>query len=273
MYYKFKLPFAFILSLFLLASCQSDTDSLTVEDTVDNFGESRGGPRGGGGGGGNGGDGPVTQLRHDIATDWMNLFIQLDRYATGMRPNATARAIAYIGLAAYETALPGMRDYKSNQDHLLGLILQRPDNERDIKYELALNAAYADVIDHFLLHLPTNQRNQIETFEQSNFQSLSQQANNREIEASLEWGSYIAEEIIAYSVKQIQKQRPRFLNPNPSRMSLRVAMATGLILLMQNVHCSHTGNPFAHLLFHHRRQVQFHQPLIMRILEAIILSK
>ena len=214
MYYKFKLPFAFLLSLLLMTSCGNETDNLiTDETTIDNFGERRGGPRGGGNG--NDGDGPVTQMSHTIATDWMNLFIELDRYATGMRPNATARAIAYIGLAAYETAIPGMRDYRSNENRLDGLNLDRPGNERDIKYALALNAAYADVIDHFLLHLPADKRNQIEDFEQTNFQALSQQANNREIEASLEWGSYVAGEIIAYSQTDAEAEA-QVLEPQPT---------------------------------------------------------
>ena len=55
----------------------------------------------------------------NLVQQWSDVFLELDRYATGMRPNATARAIAYINLAAYEVAIPflmattlTLRDYQ-----------------------------------------------------------------------------------------------------------------------------------------------------------------
>ena len=57
----------------------------------------------------------VAELSPEVLTQWTDLYLELDRFATGMRPNASARAIAYINLAAYEVAVSGMSEYGSNE--------------------------------------------------------------------------------------------------------------------------------------------------------------
>jgi len=56
----------------------------------------------------------ITKLDNDILKDWTDMLLSIEQYATGMRPNAATRSLAYIYLTAYETAVPGMRDYESN---------------------------------------------------------------------------------------------------------------------------------------------------------------
>ena len=59
---------------------------------------------------------PITN-EVDIITKWNDLFLILDRYSTGMRPNATSRSIAYINLAAYETVVANQRGYNSMSNY------------------------------------------------------------------------------------------------------------------------------------------------------------
>ena len=47
-----------------------------------------------------------------VAYQWTDLLLTLERYSSG-RPNASARSMAYIYLAAYETIAPGSDTYRS----------------------------------------------------------------------------------------------------------------------------------------------------------------
>ena len=143
---------------------------------------------------------PVRALDNDILEDWTVFLLELERYAAGMRPNASARALAYIYLTAYETAIPGMRNYNSNSRRLEGLDLAPLSRGKEIDHELALNTAFAIAIDHFLINLPSDLEDQIQVFQNENEIALSQTLASAVVEDSKNWGSYIAEEIIAYSL-------------------------------------------------------------------------
>jgi len=95
----------------------------------------------------------ASELSADILTAWTDVILQTECFAAGMRPNGSARALAYIYLAAYETAQPGMPGYRSHAGRLDDLRLI-PDQFTDqLDVELALNTCLADVADHFLINV------------------------------------------------------------------------------------------------------------------------
>ncbi|MBT8190058.1 MAG: hypothetical protein KJO29_06485, partial [Bacteroidia bacterium] len=198
--YRFRLLVCMVLVSFLSVSCSDDSGTEIADSFSDNEGsvlddaEARRGR-----GGSNGSGIEVSRIDSDILQDWMSLFLELDRYAYGMRPNATARALAYINMGAYETALPGMPDFVSNDRLIQGLRIDRRVNNRNLNYELALNAAYADLFDHFILNLPSAEESKIAQLEDQIFNELSQNISNRDIDESLSWGTSVASQIIAYS--------------------------------------------------------------------------
>ena len=153
-------------------------------------------------------------MNNKILTDWNDLFLKLDRYAYGMRPNATARAIAYINLAGYETAVPMMRDFKSNSQNLEGLDIERREVPRNFNLELALNACYADVLDHFMMNVSNNVKDEIEELELVKEEELSRGVQQRVIRDSREWGAYVAQTIIAYSQTDLAAEE-QILEPQP----------------------------------------------------------
>ena len=146
--------------------------------------------------------------------EWSDVFLKLDRYATGMRPNATARAIAYINLAAYEVAAPFMDRYESQSRRLQGLRINDRERDRDTKLLVALNSAYADVLDHFLINVPSNVKGIISTSESSNASLLSDGLSPSEIQSSEEWGAYVASQIIEYSQTDTEAEE-QILFPQP----------------------------------------------------------
>ena len=141
----------------------------------------------------------VANIDNDILYQWTGLMLELERYASGMRPNATARALAYIYLATYETAVPGMQNYVSNADRLEGLRIRNDERSNNINWELALNKCLSEVLDHFLLNIPDDLNRKINTLEREIEADLSANLSERLVRNSKEWGDYIAEQVIAYS--------------------------------------------------------------------------
>ena len=206
----------------LITSCSED-DALETQDFTpgeENAEFRRGGDRGGGQGGDQ--DGPQGDDPRDpretqdasVVMAWNDLFLELDRYATGMRPNATARALAYIHLAAYETAVPGLSGFESNEDHIRGLRIRGNIDRRDLDLNLALNAAYSKVLDHFLINLPDNLRSNIGTLEQNLHELYLQNAPGNSVDNSLEWGMSVAEQIIEFSQTDGEAEE-QILSPQP----------------------------------------------------------
>ncbi len=227
--YRFKLLFLIACLGFLFQSCSEEETQLELEGNLtEELLEARKGRPGGGGPGGNpngtGGANTISAAQYDSETlsDWLDLFIELDRYATGMRPNATARALAYINMAAYETALPKMPNYISNSEMLQGLRMERTANADNINVEIALNVCYADVIDHFLLHLPTNKRAKISENESGLKLLLEIGVPDRVIADSETWGRSVARQIIAFSQTDRQAER-QILEPQPASYEPPVA--------------------------------------------------
>lgn len=230
-----KLKFLCLLSFlsFLVVSCSKETEDIVSENSIANTqqqgnnGQNNNGPNNNGPGNNNGnnnngpnnnqGNGPTTlaaEIDNTITIEWMNLFLEIERYAGGMRPNASARAIAYINLAAYETAVPAMPDYVSNSRQLQGLNIQDNINEENIDWEVALNACYADVLSHFLLNVPAEHAAKISTLEEDFEEELVGDISNQSFNQSKDWGKRVARQIIRYSQSD-EDAEEQVLEPQP----------------------------------------------------------
>lgn len=219
-YNRIKLTLAITLLALLTQSCSDDDTLVSSEDLVSTQlqrGGSQGNRDGRQDGRQNGRDdkseNEVSKISSEVTLAWSNLFLELDRYVTGMRPTSTARAIAYINLAAYETAVPGMTGFQSTDSSIPGLRIN--DNRtRGIDYELALNACYADVMDHFLITMPDNYRAMIASLETATEESLLDSLNQDVLEASQNWGATVASQIIAFSQTDSEAEA-QILEPQP----------------------------------------------------------
>lgn len=185
-------------------SCSEEAN--LIEESTEEF---KGGNHGGNNKGKN-----VASINNQIINDWTDLMLELERYAGGMRPNASARALAYIHLATYETALPGMRDIESNTKRLDGLNIDKKEAPRNLHWEIALNACYADVINHFLINVPDQMKPQIAELEEEKEDKLSKKVSNKLVEDSKQWGAYVAEQVIEYSQTDDEAEK-QILEPQP----------------------------------------------------------
>ncbi|CAM4403806.1 vanadium-dependent haloperoxidase [Zobellia nedashkovskayae] len=149
-----------------------------------------------------------------LITDWNELWLVLDRYTEGLRPNTTARGLAYIHLAGYETAVADMDGYGSNAERLQGLNINTNQRADNVDRNLALNVCYALVLDHFMFSVSNNAKAGISTLENEKEDELSEGLSEEEIENSIAWGTLIAESVIDYSLTDNDAETQQ-IDPNP----------------------------------------------------------
>jgi hypothetical protein len=94
--------------------------------------------------------GLVKDFDNSVVWEWNELFLLIDKDALGYRPGPGPRALAYMGLAAYETCVPGMPAFNSLKNQW-GTDLKIPNFEKDAKihWPTALNASYAFLMQRF----------------------------------------------------------------------------------------------------------------------------
>jgi hypothetical protein len=157
----------------------------------------------------------VSQQSNNIAWEWSELYLTIERDLPGFRPAPTCRAMAYINMGAFETAVPGMEHYRS----LTNVIQDFPSttltyDPSQIDWSIALNAYYARTFSFFLFNASQAQRFEIERLESSQLAKLSQDVPQGIVNASIEWGQKVANTIITYSetdregATQVRNGRP-----------------------------------------------------------------
>lgn len=157
----------------------------------------------------------ATVLSPSLAGEWTDLLLASERHARRLRPNGSARALAYIYLAAYETARPSMDGYRSTTRSLQGLRIEQGELDRgNLAVELALNACFADVISHFLVNLPPEYADDLLAFESAQREDLSVGVSETAIAEAEEWGTYVARQVIAYSQTDTEAEE-QLLDPQP----------------------------------------------------------
>lgn len=101
----------------------------------------------------------TAHYNSNVMSEWINLYMDVEKDLAGFRPAPTSRALAYIWMAAYEAGLPGMPEFVSNDTKLTGLVV--PDLPKDkLKYDwnVAVNAALAKSTEYFMHSANADQR-------------------------------------------------------------------------------------------------------------------
>jgi len=135
----------------------------------------------------------------NLITEWNDLWLEIDRHAYGMRPTSTSRSLAYIHLAAYETAVVNMEGFTSNENRFDNFTIDVTQRATNVNLNVALNTCYALVFEHFMINVATTMDTRIEQLKSLNETELFLGLSTSEIENSMAWGTYVANQVIAYS--------------------------------------------------------------------------
>ena len=196
----------------LLVSCSEDenlvTEELSIESRTDNIDDiqdlSRDKKK----------HDEIAKLDNDVLKDWTDMLLSIEKYSTGMRPNATARALAYIYMTSYEVAVPGMKDYESNARRLSGLKIRDNISLRDVNFEIALSEALSIAIEHFIYNLPEEHSQSLDAFAEQKLEELSAGEPDKVIENSTRWARHVANKVIEYSQTDTEAEE-QILEPQP----------------------------------------------------------
>lgn len=146
---------------------------------------------------------PVTELTesydHEVVLKWNNLLLEVERFTPGYLPPVSARSFAYIGLAVYETAVPGMPDYKSLGGYYNGLKLPVIDASKSYHYPAALNSAYATMIEKLYPTVPAAQLSQVIALENYFNKKYEAELSPELYGNSTAWGKSVANAVYTWS--------------------------------------------------------------------------
>ena len=90
----------------------------------------------------------VEDYPYEVAYEWNELFLEVEQYAAGYRPGPAPRALAYLGLAAYEACIEGMPEYNSLRQEY-GLDLPQVEANAEYHWPTVINASYAFLMTKF----------------------------------------------------------------------------------------------------------------------------
>lgn len=147
--------------------------------------------------------------------EWNELIIEMDRFSPGYRPPAASRAFAYIGLAVYESVVPGMPEYRSLADEFTGLVIPEIDQTRIYHWPACANSTYAQIIRKFYPHISEGDKAKINWLENKYKNQFSDQIPGDVFNRSHNFGLAIADAIFDYSATDTYGHEA-YLNPRPA---------------------------------------------------------
>lgn len=130
-----------------------------------------------------------------IVVEWHDFFLKLDRFTEGYRPPISARAIAYMEMAAYESGRKGCHGQHSLKRFFPEIALPQRPSQQDFRPELALNAAYAQIIRLLFPHAPAALRMELDQIEKK----IAANWQNIPAEISVNYGQSVANAIFNWS--------------------------------------------------------------------------
>jgi PAP2 superfamily len=173
-----KLGTLFVLLLLAASSCVKDSNGGDTTVTL---------------------NGDPTKYKSDIAREYNEVFLELERFTAGYRPPIAGRTTAYLGLIGYEALIPGMEDkYTSFDGYFQGLDVPEIVNGESYHWPTVYNAATAKGFSLFFPTAPAAQLFQLFALEQKWNDQFRKEIPNDVYVRSVEYGRQVANTIHAW---------------------------------------------------------------------------
>ena len=85
----------------------------------------------------------VEDFDAEASLRWNLVFLEVERYAAGYRPGPAPRALAHLGLAAYEACVTGMPGYNSLESRYVGLDIPDVEDGKEYYWPEVINGVYS----------------------------------------------------------------------------------------------------------------------------------
>jgi hypothetical protein len=141
----------------------------------------------------------VSNYDYKIVRDWNNVFLEVERYAEYYRPGPAPRALAYLGLSAYEACIKGMPEYNSLANLYAGLNIPAATDD-EYHWPTVVNASYAYLMPRFFPHVSSDLKQKITDATTQNFNIFQSQVSPEVFERSKNHGEAVAAAIWAWAI-------------------------------------------------------------------------
>ncbi len=152
----------------------------------------------------------------EVATAWMGFYPDIERYTPGYCPPVSARTMGYIGLAAYEAAVPGMLEYNSLGNYYAGLSLPTIEKDKEYHWPTCVNAAYAKIFLSFFPIAPADKLEKLYTLEKKYNDQFSAELPQEVFNRSKDFGDRIADAVFEWSKTDLAGHESYLRNNDPS---------------------------------------------------------
>ena len=157
----------------------------------------------------------TSEYSAEVPYEYYELFLEIDRYSPGYRPPAAARMLAYVGLAAYESVVPGMPEYNSLASSFPGLVLPSVDPNAEYHWPSAVNACMGTIFRHFYPHIRQSDIARLNALENRFVQQFEREISREVQDRSIFFGRQIADAVFNYSRTDVAGHES-FRNPHPA---------------------------------------------------------
>lgn len=135
-----------------------------------------------------------------MVVEWNRFILRSEAVCEGYRGAVAARAYGYIGLAAYEAALPGLAGkFNSLQSRYTGLLLPEPPAPSAYNRQIALNACYAAILHKFYVVAPDPIRQENNRLEEKWQHCFALNLDTSVVRQSVQYGKAVADAVYAWS--------------------------------------------------------------------------
>lgn len=141
----------------------------------------------------------VSSYDHKVVSDWIDILLQIDKNAEGFRHGPSARALAYAGLSAYESAVHGMPEFNTFDGYWSGFVMPTLDETKDYCWPLAINASYEYLLPRLYGNAKSEELDLISSTAQKIYNIYNQTVTAEVANNSKAWGISVAEAVWNYS--------------------------------------------------------------------------
>jgi hypothetical protein len=189
-----RFPFFAVILLSLFASsCKRDTPSQSISPPADSY-------------------------DYRVFKTWTDKFLELDRYAKGNRPGTGPRALAYLGLSAYESVVAGIPENNSLAVIHYGLDMPKADPSLEYYWPACVNESYAFLMKKFFFQMETEYASLyqgIDLLRDLQHDQFATQTTPEVLARSEAFGKAVAEAIYQWEQQDVAGHNA-FLTPQPT---------------------------------------------------------
>jgi hypothetical protein len=132
-----------------------------------------------------------------VATDWFTLEADLIRATASFGPGTAGRALAYSGLALYESVVPGMPYNQSVFNNISGQKITGA--QTDLYWPACANTALAVIMKNLFATAGASNLARIDSLEAANNASYESATSADKLKLSLEFGKAVADAVFNWS--------------------------------------------------------------------------